>query len=252
VSLTTGRGPLSGNPAGRFNVPVPDHVVYVEPFPRRVRGVVAGRTVVDSDRVLLVHRPGEPPRCAFPATDVTGVTGVAEGTGAAGVEGIVAEPVPEAPGHVHVPWRSVEAWYEEDERMLGHPRNPYHRVDCVRTSRRLHVEVAGVALVDTRETLGVYETALEPRLYVARDHVRMDLLVASPTTSYCPYKGTASYWSALVGGAIVEDVAWCYEDPLPESLPLGGLLSFDGTRATVTHDLPPVVAPRVAPPRPKR
>jgi uncharacterized protein (DUF427 family) len=177
--------------------------------------------VVDSDRVLLVHRPGEPPAYAFPAADVDGAPTVPEA---------------EAAGYVRVPWTAVEAWYEEDEQVSGHPRNPYHRVDCVRTSRRLHVEVAGVTLVDTTETLGVYETALPPRLYVARDAVRMDLLVPSSSTTYCPYKGTASYWSAAAGDVVVEDVAWSYEDPLPESLPLGGLLSFDGARAVVRGD----------------
>ena len=153
VSLTTGRGPLSRNPAGRFSAPVPEGVVYVESFRRRVRGIRDGRTVVDSERVVLVHRPGEPPGYAFPATDV---------------DGAAAEPEPDAPGYVRVPWEAVEEWYEEDERVFGHPRNPYHRVDCVRTSRHLRVEVAGVVLVDTTDTVGVYETALEPRLYVPR------------------------------------------------------------------------------------
>jgi uncharacterized protein (DUF427 family) len=223
VSLTTGRGPLSARPAGRFSAPVPAGVVYVEPFRRRVRGVAAGRALVDSERVLLVHRPGQPPAYAFPADDVV----------------MAAEPEPEAPGHVRVPWDAVDAWYEEDEPVSGHPRNPYHRVDCLRTSRRLTVRAAGAVLVDTTATFGVYETALEPRLYVAREHVRMDLLVPSATTSYCPYKGTASYWTARVGDTVVDDVAWSYEDPVPESLPLGGLLAFDGDRVTVAADLPP-------------
>jgi uncharacterized protein (DUF427 family) len=224
MSLTTGRGPLSRNPAGRFSAPVPDGIAYVEPFRRRVRGITGGRTLVDSERALLVHRPGEPPAHAFPASDV---------------HGVAAEPEPLAPGHVRVPWDAVEAWYEEDERVYFHPRNPYHRVDCVRTSRRLHVEVAGAVVVDATGTIGVYETALEPKLYVGRDQVRMDLLVVSPTTTYCPYKGTASYWTAVVGDTTVTDVAWSYDDPLPESLPIQGLLSFDPARATVVHDLPP-------------
>jgi uncharacterized protein (DUF427 family) len=225
VSLTTGRGPLGPNRAGTFSATVPDNVVYVEPFPRRVRGVVDGRTVVDSERAVLVHSPGAPPAYAFPAADVDGGE-------------IAGEPEPAAPGHVHVPWDEVDAWYEEDERMLGHPRNPYHRVDCVRTSRRLRVEVAGATLVDAAETMGVYETALAPRLYVARDHVRTDLLVPSDTTTYCPYKGEASYWTATVGDTVVEDVAWSYDDPLPESLPIRRMLAFDPTRATVHQELP--------------
>lgn len=230
MSLTTGRGPLGRNPAGRFSTPMPDRVVYVEPFRRRVRGLVGERAVVDSERVVLVHRPGEPPAYAFPEADV-------DGAAVAGVEPGV-EPEVEAPGYVRVAWEAVEAWYEEDEQVFGHPRNPYHRVDSVRTSRRLHVEVAGTVLVDTTETVGVYETALEPRLYVHPDAVRRDLLIASSTTTYCPYKGQAWYWSVVVGDTVVEDVAWSYEDPLPESLPIRRLLSFDDTRTTVTHDLP--------------
>ena len=182
-------------------------VAYLEPFRRRVRGLDGDGTVVDSERVLLVHRAGQPPTYAFPAADVR-----------AGLAG--AEPEPDAPGYVQVPWDAVDTWYEEDEQVFGHPRNPYHRVDCVRTRRRLRVEVAGTTLVDTDATLGVYETALDPRLYVARDRVRTDLLVPSDTTTYCPYKGTASYWSAVIGDTTVADVAWSYERPLPESLPL--------------------------------
>ena len=223
MSLTTGRGPLGPNPAGRFTAPLPEGVVYVEPFRRRVRGVTGQGVLVDSERALLVHRPGEPPVYAFPVGDV---------------HGLVAEPDPEAPGHVRVPWTAVDAWYEEEEQVFGHPRNPYHRVDCVRTDRRLRVDVSGVTLVHTTETVGVYETALEPKLYVARDQVRAEL-VPSPTRTYCPYQGTASYWSAVVGDATVADVAWSYDDPLPECLPIRALLGFDPARATVVADLPP-------------
>lgn len=229
MSLTTGRGPHSGRPAGRFRPAVPAEVTYVEPFRRLVRATAGEREVVRSERVLLVHRPGRPPAYAFPAGDV---------------DTPAAEPEPEVPGHVRVPWDAADAWYEEGERVSGHPRNPYHRVDCLRTNRRLRVELAGAVLVDTTDTLGVYETALEPRLYVARAQVDAAIgsaveLVPSATTTYCPYKGTASYWTATVGGTAAEDVAWSYEDPLPESLPLKGMLSFDPERASVRQDVPP-------------
>ena len=223
MSLTTGRGPLAANPAGRFSAALPVPLVYVEPFRRRVRGREAGRTVIDSERVLLVHRQGQPPTYAFPAEDV--------------LDG-KSEPEPAADGYVRVPWDAVAEWYEEEEQMLGHPRNPYHRVDCIRTSRRLHVEVAGAALVDTNDTVGLYETSLPPRLYVSRELVRMDLLRPSATTSYCPYKGFASYWTAVVGDVVVEDVAWSYDDPLPECIPVAGHLSFYDARVTVVHELP--------------
>ena len=218
MSLTTGRGPLSPRRAGTFAPPIPDGVVYVEPFPRRVRGMLDGRTVIDSQAVLLVHRAGRPPTFAFLIDDVDLAT---------------AEPEPAAPGHVRVDWAAIERWFEEEQEVFGHPRNPYHRVDCVPTARRVRVEVRGVELVDTDRTTGVYETALAPRLYVARADVRMDLLVSSTTTTYCPYKGTGSYWSAVVDGGTVDDVAWSYDDPLPECLPIRELLCFDEQRTTV-------------------
>ncbi|CAO5239733.1 DUF427 domain-containing protein [Frankia sp. AgKG'84/4] len=225
MSLTTGSGPLAPNPAGRFSAPVPAAVVYVEPFRRRVRGRSGGVVVLDSERVLLVHQPRRPPTYAFAAADVPAALGT---------------PEPAAPGYVQVPWDAVEEWFEEEEQMFFHPRNPYHRVDSVRTTRRLRVELAGVVLVDTTDTVGVYETALEPRLYVARAHVRTDLLrpSAADTRTYCPYKGVASYWDAVIGDTVVADVAWSYEQPLPESTPIAGLLSFDETKTHLEADLP--------------
>jgi uncharacterized protein (DUF427 family) len=224
MSLTTGTGPLSAHPAGRFTVPMPAQVTYIEPFRRRVRALRAGSTVIDSEQVLLVHRPGRPPTYAFPATDV---------------QGLQTEPDVDAAGYVRVDWSSVDCWFEEDEQVFGHPRNPYHRVDCLRSQRRLRVETAGLTLVDTTQTVAVYETALEPRLYVDPAHVRTDVLAPSATQTYCPYKGAATYWSARIGDASLEDVAWSYEDPLPESVPLKHLLTFDEDRVVVHHDLPP-------------
>ncbi|HUC04297.1 MAG TPA: DUF427 domain-containing protein [Acidimicrobiales bacterium] len=226
MSLTSGRGPLSGRPAGRFTTAVPDRTTYLEPHRRRVRGLKGGATVVDSERVVLVHRPGHPPVYAFPSADV---------------DGVPAEAAPEAPGYVTVDWDDADEWLEEDERVFGHPRNPYHRVDCLRSHRHLVVILDGITLVDTTSTLVVYETALDPRIYVEPRFVRTDLLETSSTQTYCPYKGTATYWSARTGTDLFEDIAWSYEDPRPESLPLGRLLSFDDTRVEVRHDLPSAV-----------
>jgi uncharacterized protein (DUF427 family) len=234
MSLTTGRGPLSARPAGRFSAPVPERVSYIEPFRRRVRAMKNGRTVIDSERVLLVHRAGRPPVYAFPADDVEGGTSDGAGDG----DGLASEPEPDTPGYVTVDWNGVDAWFEEGEEVFGHPRNPYHRVDCLRSERSLRVEANGVTLVDCANTLAVYETALEPRLYVDPSFVRMDLLQPSETHTYCPYKGTTTYWSAQIGDETLTDIAWSYDDPLPESLPLKGFLSFDETRVTAIHDLP--------------
>jgi uncharacterized protein (DUF427 family) len=222
VSLTTGKGPLSATPAGRFTVAMPQNVSYFEPFLRRVRATKDGRTVIDSERAVLMHRPGRPPIFAFPERDVTAPA---------------AEREADAPGYVTVPWDAVDAWFEEEEQIFGHPRNPYHRVDCLRSTRRLRVEAAGTTLVATTETLAVYETALDPRLYVHPRLVDVEL-TQSQFQTYCPYKGTATYWNAVVGGVVLEDIAWSYEDALPESAPLQHFVSFDEQRVSVVHDLP--------------
>jgi uncharacterized protein (DUF427 family) len=233
VSLVAGRGPLSNEPAGwfspRVDLKLPADVVYVEPHPRRVQAFRGGRMVIDTERALLVHRRNRPLSYAFRADEVHGLPG---------------EPVPEAPGFVHVPWDAVDTWVEEGRKLVHYPPNPYHRVDCRPTTRRLRVTIAGTTLVDTDDTVIVFETALEPRLYVDPSHVHTDLLRQTDTSTYCNYKGVATYWSAVIGDAKVEDVAWSYQDPPPESLPIKGFLSFDATRAEVHAELPNSVAPQ--------
>ena len=223
MSLSAGRGPIGPNPAGRFSAPVPSGLVFVEPHPRRIRAERDGRVVLDTERALLVHRSGRPLAYAFPA-DVVG--------------DLPHEPEPEAPGFVQVPWDAVDVWFEEGRRLRHYPPNPYHRVDCRPTRRHLRVSVDDTVLVDTDDTVILFETSLAPKLYVAPEHVRTDLLRRSDTSTYCNYKGDATYWSAVVDGRVVHDVAWTHEDPLPESLPIAAMFSFDPTRVTVEADLP--------------
>ena len=146
MSLVAGRGPLSADPAGRFAPPIPSDVVYIEPHPRRVQAVLDGRVVIDTEQVLMVHRQGHPLSYLFRAEEV---------------DDLPAEPEPEAPGFVHVPWDAVDTWLEEGRELVHYPPNPYHRVDCRPTKRRLRVSVAGTALVDTDDTVIVFETALQ-------------------------------------------------------------------------------------------
>ncbi|WP_197373702.1 DUF427 domain-containing protein [Mycolicibacterium baixiangningiae] len=223
MTLTAGRGPLSADPAGWFTPPLADGAVYAEPHPRRVVAVQAGRTVIDTEDVVMVHRRGHPLRYAF-RPDAVG--------------DLPSAPVAEAPGYVDVPWDAVDTWFEEGRELVHYPPNPYHRVDCRPTDRGLRVTVAGIVLVDTTHTVVVFETALAPVLYVDPADVRVDMLRPSATTSYCNYKGWATYWSAVVGDAVADDVAWSYPDPLPESHSIAGFLSFDPARAEVLAELP--------------
>ena len=223
MTLVAGRGPLSSDPAGRFSPALPADVVYIEPHPRRVQAFRGGHPVIDTERALMVHRRGRPLSYVFPADEVGDLP---------------TEPEPEAPGFVHVPWGAVDTWLEEGRELVHYPPNPYHRVDCRPTKRRLRVSVAGTTLVDTDDTVILFETALEPRLYVDPAHVRTDLLRRSQTSSYCNYKGFATYWSVALDDHVIDDVAWSYEDPPPESTPIKGFLSFDATRADVIAALP--------------
>jgi len=223
MTLVAGRGPLSKDPAGWFSSPLPDDLVFVEPHPRRVQAIRNRQTVIDTERALMVHRRDHPLSYAFPAEDVGGLPN---------------EPEPEAPGYVHVPWHAVDTWLEEGRKLVHYPPNPYHRVDCRRTNRGLRVTVAGATLVDTADTVIVFETALEPGLYVDPSVVRTDLLRRTETRTYCNYKGYATYWAAVVGDTVVDDVGWSYADPPPECLPIKGYLSFDAARAEVLAGLP--------------
>lgn len=223
MSLVAGRGPLSRDRAGRLSPPVLDDLVYIEPHPRRIQAIADGRTVIDTERAVMVHRRGQPLSYAFAADEIGDLPST---------------PVPEAPGFVVVPWTAVDTWLEEGRRLVHYPPNPYHRVDCRPTTRRLRVTAAGATLVDTVDTVIVFETSLASRLYVAPASVRTELLRRSPTSSYCNYKGYATYWSAVVGDVVIKDAAWSYEEPLSESRPLAGMLSFDATKVDVLAELP--------------
>jgi uncharacterized protein (DUF427 family) len=210
-------------------------VVLVEPFPRRVRAATGDVTLVDSSSVMLVHRRDRPPTYAFPRDDV----------GEAPFED-----EPAIPGYVRVQASAVEAWWEESERVTGHPRNPYHRIDCVRSDRRLRVEFGGELLLDTHNTIALFETGHAPKLYVRPDLFAPGVLTPSDTKSYCGYKGTASYWNATVNGTLVPDAAWSYEDPFPESEPIRGLLAFYTDRLEVIEDVIDPASINPAPPVP--
>ncbi|MGY4708547.1 DUF427 domain-containing protein [Mycolicibacterium sp. CBM1] len=223
MSLVAGRGPLGPDRAGWFSAPVAEPIVYVEPHPRRVQALRDGDPVIDTENALLVHRSGHPLSYAFPLGETADLP---------------TEPVPEAPGYVRVPWDAVDTWLEEGRMLVHYPPNPYHRVDCRPTRRRLRVAVAGEVLVDTDDTVIVFETALAARLYVAPEHVRTDLLRRTASSSYCNYKGYATYWAAVIGDTAVDDIAWTYDDPLPETRRIAGYFSFDAQRAEVTAALP--------------
>jgi uncharacterized protein (DUF427 family) len=126
---------------------------------------------------------------------------------------------------------AFDAWYEEDERVFGHPRDPFHRVDVRRSSRPVQIELDGQVLAQTTRSRMLFETRLPTRFYLPKEDVAVALR-PSARTSYCPYKGQASYWSTDAA----EDIAWSYEDPLPELGVVKGLVAFWDERVGVRLD----------------
>ena len=233
--------------------PRTDKVVFVEPTVKRVRAMLGGETVVDSRRALLLFEKGHLPVYYFPLEDVredlleetdehTTCPRKGEASyytiraGAKAAENAAwryPEPIDDCPdisGHVAFYWNAMDSWWEEDDQVFKHARDPYHRVDVLRSSRHVTVEIDGEVVADTHRPLLLVETSLPPRWYVPRADVRLDLLTPTDTTSTCPYKGNASYFS--LGDN--EDIAWSYLTPIPECPKIEQAICFFTERDAVT------------------
>ena len=130
----------------------------------------------------------------------------------------------------------MDAWFEEDEEVHVHARDPRVRIDVLASSRRVRIEIDGVTVADSRAPRLLFETNLRTRYYLPKTDVRMDLLESSATTSGCPYKGEARYWSVRVGDRVLADLAWSYPTPLPESQKVAGLVAFTDEKVGVFVD----------------
>jgi len=259
MGLMTGSGPFGRDPAGAFNFepPAPGRAVYLEPSPKRIRVVVAGETVADSRRAMLLHESGHQPIYYFPPEDVradllepsdrhTHCPKKGEASyhsirvGSDVVEAgawYYPDPIVEAPpllgGLIAFYWNRMDHWYEEDEEVFGHPRDPYHRIDVLKTDRHVRVSLGGELLGESDRAMALFESNLPTRWYLPREDVGATLS-PSDTKTICPYKGTASYYSVGVEGG--KDLIWIYEDPLPDAVKIKGLLCFFGERADIELD----------------
>lgn len=252
MSLTLGGGPLSGRAPGDVNYTLdgPAHKLFFHDFPRRVRAEFGGVTVFDTDRGKLLDETGLLPALYVPMEDLR--ADLLEPTdhkthcpfkgdaaywtirvGDRAAENAVwayPEPLPGAAyldGYASVYFGAMDAWFDEDERIEGHLRDPYHRVDARRARRHVTVtaQLGGetVTLAESDRPTVVSETGLPNRTYIPVEDVRTDLLERSSTVTHCPYKGTSEYWS-LRGGP--DDVAWGYPQPLEDAAKLAGHVCF--------------------------
>jgi uncharacterized protein (DUF427 family) len=200
-----------------------DTEVRVEPNPRWVRGIVDGRTVIDSRDTKFVWTHPYYPAWYIPVGDVGDAT-------------LPVSELPEVPGHVKVDWDAVDHWFEEDVEVFIHPRDPYKRIDSLPSSRHVRVRIDGVLVADSQRPTILYETLLPARYYLPMSDVRLELLTPTETSTACPYKGWAHYWTADIDGVDHVDIAWGYRTPLPESEAVAGLVCFYNEKVDLEID----------------
>jgi uncharacterized protein (DUF427 family) len=204
---------------------------HTAPVPRRVRAQLDGRWVLDTTSAVYLWEVEYYPQFYVPVADVD--------------PQLLADPAlkprlrhhPELPEHVRIRWDALDHWFEEDEEVFVHPRSPYTRVDALRSTSSVRVELEGVVLAEASSAVLVFETGLPTRYYLDRTTVDLSHLEPSATETACPYKGrTTAYWSVRIGDTLHEDLAWCYDFPTRQLLPIAGLVAFYNEKVDLVVD----------------
>ncbi len=230
--------------------------VRTEVSSKRVRTYLKGMLVADTYHPILVWENPSFPAYYFPAEDVRAdlvPTGrvehspsrgdahlfdvrVGDATAPGAARQFADSPMEQLRDLVRIDWDSMTEWFEEDEPVYTHPRDPYTRVDILASSRHVRVEVDGVTVADSRSPRVLFETGLPPRFYIPITDTRMEMLRQSSTETYCPYKGTATYWSVETEAGLHEDIVWIYRSPLPEGQKIQGLACFYNEKVDIYLD----------------
>ena len=209
-----------------------DDLTYY-PTSRRIRGTRGKDTIVDTQRAVLVWEPGKKvPIYAFPREDAALVPGPAA-TSTSQARGF-ADPGLE--GYITIPWESLDHWFEEDEEVYVHPRDPFVRVDALKSSRHVRVERDGHLLAESDSPLLVFETGLPTRYYLPQSDVDPSLLADSDLRTGCPYKGFASYRDVLLNGHRHPGLFWYYQAPFREVSEIKGYLAPYNERVDLIVD----------------
>src|SRR3954468_24213856 len=230
--------------------------IRLEAGAKRIRAFLGGEVVADTTRPVLVWEVPYYPAYYIPLGDVraelkpdggsvhspsrgdartfTVRTDGGEAPGAA--LRYEDSPIAELRDLVRLDWHAMDAWFEEDEEVFTHARDPYTRVDILASSRQVRVEVAGTTVADSGSPRLLFETGLPVRFYLPKTHVRLDLLIPRDTVTHCPYKGRAEYWSVRAPDGVHEDLAWGYRALLPESQKIAGLIAFLDEKVDVIVD----------------
>jgi uncharacterized protein (DUF427 family) len=232
----------------------------IEPAPRRLRAALGGEQIFDTTAALYVWEWPYYPLYYIPIRDVAPEFLVDEereqrlkrGTARrfglraggqerpASVRVFGSDALTALVDHARFDWDALDAWYEEDERIFVHPRNPYVRVDALRSHRHVRVELDGVLLADTTTPVLVFETGLPTRYYVDRANVRFANLTRTGTATACAYKGvTSDYWSLAGADPTSEahtDIAWSYTYPTRALTPIADLVAFYNEKVDIHLD----------------
>ena len=247
----------------------------VHPIAKWIRATSGGETVVSSTRAMIVWEPRRiVPSYAVPVTDVRAQLAPANATvdierpvrlnidgppvldprtpfsvhtcpgkgltirtTAGELDGAAFAPDdPALDGYVVLDWAAFDQWREEDDVVMGHPHDPFDRIDVLRSSRLVVVSADGVVLAESTRPTVLFETPLPTRYYLPREDVRWDLLTPSRSHSVCAYKGVASYWTARLPGRDIPDIAWTYEKPLHDALNVSGMVAFFTERLDLVLD----------------
>jgi uncharacterized protein (DUF427 family) len=257
MGLSWQQGPLSGASIGRFLTaePLPPRLLFAEPLRRRLRVRFADEWIADSEDVIVLHEPGRYPVAFFPIPNIrpgvlvtenrttqhrdlgdtnwfTVTIGGRSATYSAWEFTTLPEHTSELRGRVAFAWRAMDAFYEEDERILGHPADAYHRIDIRQTSRRLVVRNGATLIADTGRPVVLYESGFAPRWYVPREDVDEAALVPADGQTFCPYKGLASYYN--IGGH--KGAAGSYPQAWPEVARVSNFVSFEPDKVEVYLD----------------
>jgi uncharacterized protein (DUF427 family) len=257
MGLSWQQGPLAPGAVGRFLVPepLPERLLFAEPLRRRMRVRFADAWIADSEDVVLLHEPGRYPVAYFPLGDIAdgalepaeyttnhrdlGATSWYTVTAGAQSKARAAWQHSELPDHASIlrgriafAWPAMDAFYEEDQRIVGHAADMYHRIDIRPASRHLVVRHGDHVVVDTTRPLALYESGFAPRWYVPRADVDESALTPVEAQTFCPYKGVCSYYD--IGDA--RGAAWSYLDAWPEVGRVAGYLSFEPDKVEVHLD----------------
>jgi uncharacterized protein (DUF427 family) len=231
--------------------------VKVERCAKRLRVYIGGEIIADSIHAKLVWELTHYPTYYFPAADVrmaylsesdrtepSTLLGQARYFDVRYRNRVVANAAwcyPESPildirGYVRFAWDQMEAWFEEEEEVFVHARDPYKRIDLLHSSRHVEISLDGVKLADTRRPTIVYETGAPVRYYVPKTDIRMDVLEPTNKRTGCAYKGFARYWSVSTERTKHEDIAWSYATPIADCAKIAGLVAFYNERVEIVVD----------------